>query len=165
MSISPKIKLCKNGCDARTYRDRTICHKCCKAENRKRWEQNKKYYNKYRLKDKKNIKCAYCGTEFETSRDNQKFCSGTSCHDNYHYAKRSFKDISRAKAINKIYDKDKKRIGGIEYTQKEIKYIIKNYHKKNAIEIADHLDRPVSGVRWKIRKLKEDLHILPKGVF
>jgi len=161
--MSIPIQLCKNGCDKPTYRDRSICRQCHNKENRIRWQTNKKYYNKYRLKPKHKVNCKYCKREFETARPNQKFCSNSKCQYKYHYKNRDFMELSRAKAIHKLYDKNKKRTGGYEYTPKEIKFIIKKYNKISAIDIAKQLDRPVAGVRWKIRQLKDNMEIMPKS--
>lgn len=67
--------------------------------------------------------------------------------------------------MERIYDKGKTKTTGVQYTKAEINFIIKNYGKLNAIEIAAKLDRPVKGVRWKIRELKEELKIIPKDIF
>jgi len=160
--MSEKIKLCRNGRNAPTYKDRAICHECHKKENRQRWHENKKYYQKNRLKPKHQATCKYCGKAFETAIPQKKFC----CEEHqrkWHYNNRSLNDKTRAKALNKIYDKGKKRTGGIFYTKKEINMIIREYGKLNSIQIAKKLDRPVNGVRSKIRKLKEELLIVPVG--
>lgn len=156
------LKLCKNGCNKPAYRDRSICRDCINADNRKRWQENKKYYRKNYLKPKHKVNCKYCNVEFETAIPNKKFCCEKHKHQ-WHYERRTHGDMMRAKAINRIHDKGKKRTGGYAYTDKEIRFIIKNYGKLNGIEIAAKLDRPVSGVRNKIRKLKDELLILPKN--
>lgn len=147
--------------------NRTICHECVKKEQRERNKRFRKYHKKNKPKIKK--KCLYCCRDFETSRDNQKFChklnnGKNSCHSKYHYEKSTFSRLTRVRAIDKVHDKGKKRVGGYLYTQKEISYIIKNYHKKNAVEIAKYLDRPVNGVRDKIRKLKYECLIYEKNL-
>ena len=160
--MTAPLKLCKNGCNKPTYRDRTICKDCHNKENRYRWHNQKKYYNKHRKKPKHKVNCKYCNKEFETAIPNKVFCCENHQHK-WHYERRSHYDLTRAKALNRIYDKGKTKTGGQHYTDNEIKYIIKNYGKLNAIEIAEKLDRPVIGVRWKIRKLKDDLKIIESG--
>jgi hypothetical protein len=128
------------------------------------WDRYGKELNIKRRKPKHSKICKGCGREFETARDNQVFHT-TKCKESWWYKQRGFKDNNRIIAMKRVQDKGKKRVGGYEYTADEIKYIIKKYPKQNAIEIAKYLDRPVAGVRWKIRCLKEELAILPSDVF
>lgn len=148
------IKTCKH-CNRGlpVYKNTARCIECHREDNRNRWHKYKDYYNKTRRKPKVEKTCKYCGSIFETAKANQKFCS-ESCQHKWHYENNKLYHISRGMAINRIYDKGKKKIGGYIYTDKEINYIKKNMFKKTAIEIAKKLDRPIQGVRWKIRQLK-----------
>ena len=135
----------------------------CKAPLPTYWDRYGKQINAKRRKAKVTKYCKYCDKPFETSRDNQLFCSPKH-KEKQHYKDRSFNELTRAKAIQKIHDKNKKRVGGFEYTPAEVKQIIKMFNKnKNAIEISLKLDRPVQGVRWKLRQLKQNNIIFEKG--
>lgn len=153
--MQQQIRQCKNGCNKPTHRSRAYCKECVNEQNRIRWQLNKKYYRKNYLKDKHTATCKYCNKEFDTARDNQVFCSENHKYK-WHYENRTDYDKSRAKAILKIHDKDKKVIGGKFYTDKEIKFIKKNIDKLSGVEIAKKLDRPVNGVRNKMRKLRDE---------
>lgn len=165
--MTAPVKLCKNGCNRPRYitaqgKNRSVCYECVKKENRQRQKRNKKYYRKYKTKHK--VNCKYCNKEFKTARDNQVFCCES--HQNkWHYENTKFERNRRTKALDRVHDKGKKRINGQLYTDKEIKVIIKYYGKKSAVEISKKLDRPVSGVRDKIRKLKEESVIIDESVF
>jgi hypothetical protein len=167
MSINESKKMCKNGCGLPAVKRRNVCKECQKQEGRDNWARNKKYYERPKKEKIKKV-CLECGKEFETAIDHQKFCSSrgkTSCKYKYNYKQRTQYQLSRSRAKEKIYDKGKKRTTGYVYTESENRYIIKNYGKKSAIEIAEKLDRPVNGIRWKIRKLKDELQIIEQGVF
>lgn len=130
----------------------------------KYWDENKDWINKNRLKQKIKKYCKYCDKSFESARKNQLFCRPKH-KEKQHYIDRTFNEKSRAKAILKIHDKKKVRIGGFEYTEPELKTIERMYKRgKNGIEIAEKLDRPIQGVRWKIREMKRNNIIIEKGM-
>lgn len=118
----------------------------------------------YIRKEKKEKYCKYCNKKFYTARENQKFCS-VEHKEKQHYKDRTMYQTTRAKAIQKLHDKNKSRTSGVLYLPKEVQQILKMYKKgASAVAIAQKLDRPVQGVRWKIRKLKEELAIVDEGI-
>ena len=156
-------KMCKNGCNAPAYKRRSICRECVNAEYRKRWNANKESWSKYRAKPKISAECKLCGKSFQTARKEQKFCCPRH-RDLWHKQNRDIGYISRVKALIRIHDRGKKRVNGEKYTKKEVDYIIKHHGTKSSVEIAKVLDRPVTGVRWKIRKLKEKFIIFDESI-
>jgi hypothetical protein len=159
------IKLCKNGCNKEVYRGRLICQDCVKREVRENYAVKKDAYNKARRVGKiYSGKCDYCTKSFETNKHNQKFCC-TRHQQLWHYERQTFYQKTRKKALLNIYDRGKKKFSSVNYTKKDVKYIIKNYEKISNIEIAHHLGRTVQGINLKIGKLKQELLIVPKDFF
>jgi len=112
----------------------------------------------YISKPKREATCKQCSKKFLTAKDNQIFCT-LKCAEKYRYSKRTMYTVTRGKALTRLYNKNKQRIGGYHYTPQEIQFILKKINKWNAIQIAKKLDRPVEGVRCKIRKLRKQYKI------
>lgn len=163
MEIETK-KLCKNGCGLETYRGRRICKKCVQKEVRDNYEVKKESYNARKRKPKLIVFCKYCNKKIQTIKPNQKFCC-LRHKELFHYENRSYYQITKSKARLAIYNKDKKKCNSKKYTQKEEKFIIKNYKVLSNIDIANKLNRTVGGITLKISSLKKELKIIPKNFF
>lgn len=121
------------------------------------YHRNKNEINKNRRKESHTIICEYklCSKSKETSKPNQKFCSGT-CRAKFNYEKKSkIKQASKMKAIVKVVGK-KATVKRVAYSPKEVKFIKDNLGNMKIVDVALELGRPY-GVVYKIGCIRKEL--------